>query len=154
MDRVTSMTAFATVVNSGSFAAAAHRLSMSPAMVTNHVRSLEERLGARLLNRTTRKLSLTEAGKSYFDQCALILAQIEAADSSVSELQAVPRGTLHLNAANVLSHSVAPLISGATLCERTLAAFRCSVPRGTACNSLTLESAASICARISAHWSK
>jgi DNA-binding transcriptional LysR family regulator len=79
--------------------------------VTNHVRSLEERLGARLLNRTTRKLSLTEAGKSYFDQCALILAQIEAADSSISELQAVPRGTLHLNAANVLSHSVAPLIS-------------------------------------------
>ena len=110
MDRVTSMTAFATVVNSGSFAAAAHRLNMSPAMVTNHVRSLEERLGARLLNRTTRKLSLTEAGKSYFDQCALILAQIEAADSSISELQAVPRGTLHLNAANVLSHSVAPLI--------------------------------------------
>ena len=110
MDRVTSMTAFATVVNSGSFAAAAHRLNMSPAMVTNHVRSLEERLGARLLNRTTRKLSLTEAGKSYFDQCALILAQIEAADSSISELQAAPRGTLHLNAANVLSHTVAPLI--------------------------------------------
>src|SRR5258708_794362 len=114
MDRVTSMTAFATVVTSGSFAAAAHRLSMSPAMVTNHVRSLEERLGARLLNRTTRKLSLTEAGKSYFDQCALILAQIEAADTSVSDLQAAPRGTLHLNAANVLSHSVAPLISAFT----------------------------------------
>src|SRR5713101_748321 len=94
MDRVTSMTAFATVVTSGSFAAAAHRLSMSPAMVTNHVRSLEERLGARLLNRTTRKLSLIEAG-----------------DTSVSDLQAAPRGTLHLNAANVLSHSVAPLIS-------------------------------------------
>jgi DNA-binding transcriptional LysR family regulator len=110
MDRVTSMTAFATVVNSGSFAAAAHRLNMSPAMVTNHVRSLEERLGARLLNRTTRKLSLTEAGKSYFDQCALILAQIEAADSSVSESQAAPRGTLHLNASTVLAHSVAPLI--------------------------------------------
>src|SRR5258707_14343898 len=114
MDRVTSMTAFATVVTSGSFAAAAHRLSMSPAMVTNHVRSLEERLGARLLNRTTRKLSLTEAGKSYFDQCALILAQIEAADTSVSDLQAAPRGTLHLNAANALSHSVAPLISALT----------------------------------------
>jgi len=114
MDRVTSMTAFATVVTSGSFAAAAHRLSMSPAMVTNHVRSLEERLGARLLNRTTRKLSLTEAGKSYFDQCALILAQIETADTSVSDLQAAPRGTLHLNAANVLSHSVAPLISAFT----------------------------------------
>src|SRR6202047_3904235 len=60
MDRVTSMTAFTTVVASGSFAAAAKRLGMSPAMVTNHVKSLEERLGARLLNRTTRKLSLTE----------------------------------------------------------------------------------------------
>src|SRR5260221_7157465 len=108
MDRVTSMTAFATVVNSGSFAAAAHRLSMSPAMVTNHVRSLEERLGARLLNRTTRKLSLTEAGKSYFDQCALILAQIEAADSSVSELQAVPPGTPHLKPAQPLSPNLAP----------------------------------------------
>jgi DNA-binding transcriptional LysR family regulator len=110
MDRVTSMTAFATVVTSGSFAAASQRLNMSPAMVTNHVRSLEERLGARLLNRTTRKLSLTEAGKSYFDQCALILAQIEAADSSVTELQVTPRGTLHLNAANILAHSVAPLL--------------------------------------------
>src|SRR6266851_226385 len=53
MDRVTSMTAFATVVTSGSFAAAAHRLSMSPAMVTNHVRSLEERLGAPLINAFT-----------------------------------------------------------------------------------------------------
>src|SRR5258708_15477334 len=91
MDRVTSMTAFATVVTSGSFAAAAHRLSMSPAMVTNHVRSLEERLGARLLNRTTRKLRLTEARKSYFDQCAPILALIEAPDSWVCESQASPR---------------------------------------------------------------
>src|SRR5258708_3513162 len=111
MDRVTSMTAFATVVTSGSFAAASQRLNMSPAMVTNHVRSLEERLGARLLNRTTRKLSLTEAGKSYFDQCALILAQIEAADSSVSELQAVPRGTPHLNPAHLPSPNLAPPIT-------------------------------------------
>src|SRR5260221_726607 len=103
MDRITSMTTFTTVVASGSFAAAAQRLNMSPAMVTNHVRALEERLGARLLNRTTRKLSLTEAGKAYFDQAALILAQVEAADSSVSEMQATPRGTLHVNAANILS---------------------------------------------------
>ncbi|HEX7967772.1 MAG TPA: LysR substrate-binding domain-containing protein [Stellaceae bacterium] len=112
MDRVTSMTAFTTVVTAGSFAAAAQRLSMSPAMVTNHVRSLEEHLGARLLNRTTRKLSLTEAGKAYFDQAALILAQIEAADSSVAELHSKPRGILRLNAATILSHSMAPLIGG------------------------------------------
>src|SRR5260221_7422225 len=94
MDRITSMTTFTTVVASGSFTAAAQRLNMSPAMVTNHVRALEERLGARLLNRTTRKLSLTEAGKAYFDQAALILAQVEAADSSIAELQSTPRGTL------------------------------------------------------------
>ena len=112
MDRVTSMTAFATVVTAGSFAGAAQRLSMSPAMVTNHVRALEEHLGARLLNRTTRKLSLTEAGKAYYDQCALILAQIDAADSSVAELQSKPRGTLRLNAANVLATSMAPLVGG------------------------------------------
>src|SRR5258708_13588529 len=101
MDRITSMTTFTTVVTAGSFAAAAQRLNMSPAMVTNHVRALEERLGARLLNRTTRKLSLTEAGKAYFDQAAPILAQIEAADSSIAELQSTPRGTLRVNAANI-----------------------------------------------------
>src|SRR5712692_5083744 len=114
MDRVTSMTAFATVVTSGSFAAAAHRLSMSPAMVTNHVRSLEERLGARLLNRTTRKLSLTEAGRSYYEQSTLILAQIEAADVSIAALTSTPRGTLRINAAPVLTRNTAPLIAAYT----------------------------------------
>ena len=112
MDRVTSMTAFATIVAAGSFTGAARRLNMSPAMVTNHVRALEERLGARLLNRTTRKLSLTEAGQAYFEQCAVILAEIEAADSSVAELHAKPQGRLRLNAANVLAHAMAPLIGG------------------------------------------
>jgi DNA-binding transcriptional LysR family regulator len=111
MDRLTSMTAFANVVAAGSFAAAAQRLKMSPAMVTNHVRALEERLGARLLNRTTRKLSLTEAGRSYYEQCALILAQIEAADTSVSALTQAPRGTLRVNAAPVLTFNTAPLIA-------------------------------------------
>ncbi len=75
------------------------------------VRALEERLGARLLNRTTRKLSLTEAGKAYFDQAALILAQIEAADSSIAELQSTPRGTLRVNAANILQTVVVPLLA-------------------------------------------
>ena len=110
MDRITSMTAFATVVANGSFASAARRLNMSPATVTTHVQSLEERLGVRLLNRTTRKMSLTEAGRAYYDRCALILPQIEAANDSVAALNSMARGTLRLNAANVLSHSVASLI--------------------------------------------
>ncbi len=121
MDRITSMTAFTTVVASGSFAAAAQRLNMSPAMVTNHVRALEERLGARLLNRTTRKLSLTEAGKTYFDQAAAILAQVDAAESGVSDLQATPRGRLHVNAATVLSAALVPLFD----------AFGCAYPEIT-----------------------
>lgn len=110
MDRITSMTTFTTVVTSGSFAAAAQRLNMSPAAVTNHIQSLEERLGARLLNRTTRKLSLTEAGREYFDRCAQILAQIEEADTTVAALHSTPRGRLRLNAASVLSFGIASLI--------------------------------------------
>ncbi len=121
MDRITSMTAFTTVVASGSFAAAAQRLNMSPAMVTNHVRALEERLGARLLNRTTRKLSLTEAGKTYLDQATTILAQLEAADAGVSDMQATPRGTLHVNAATVLSAALVPVFD----------AFGCAFPEIT-----------------------
>ena len=66
MDRLTSLTVFARVVESGGFSAAARRLNMSATMVTNHVRSLEDRLGARLLNRTTRRTSLTEIGQAYY----------------------------------------------------------------------------------------
>ena len=62
MDRLTSLTTFVQVVESGGFSAAARRLNMSTTMVSNHVQALEERLGARLLNRTTRKISLTEVG--------------------------------------------------------------------------------------------
>ncbi len=110
MDRFTSMTAFATVVAAGSFAAAAQRLSLSPAAVTNHVRALEQRLGARLLNRTTRKVSLTEAGRDYYERCTQILAQIEEADGRVSALSSAPRGMLRVNASSVLSYGLTTLI--------------------------------------------
>ena len=112
MDRFASINTFVAVVDCGSFTSAAERLGMAPATVTNHVQWLEERLGARLLNRTTRKLSLTEAGRTYYDKCAIIVAQLEAVDSSISALNATPRGTLRLNAANPLSYVVAPLIAG------------------------------------------
>ena len=111
MDRITSMTAFATVVAAGSFAGAAQRLDMSPAMVTNHVRALEQRLGARLLNRTTRKVSLTEAGRDYYQHCTRILAEIEDADNHVSALSAAPRGRLRVNASTVLCHGLGALVA-------------------------------------------
>jgi DNA-binding transcriptional LysR family regulator len=65
MDRLTSLEVFVRVVDSGGFSAAGRRLNMSATMVSNHIQGLEERLNARLLNRTTRKVSLSEVGKAY-----------------------------------------------------------------------------------------
>src|SRR6516162_964548 len=96
MDRLTSLTAFVQVVDNGGFSAAGRRLNMSTTMVSNHIQALEERLGVRLLNRTTRKVSLTEVGRAYYDRCIQILADIEQADDIAGELQATPRGTLRI----------------------------------------------------------
>jgi DNA-binding transcriptional LysR family regulator len=96
MDRATSMTVFVRVVEGGSFAAAARRLRMSPAMVSTHVQSLEDRLGVRLLNRTTRKLSLTEIGETVYERCAHIVGEIEAVEALTTTLQATPRGILRI----------------------------------------------------------
>src|SRR5271154_5207596 len=67
MDRLTSLTVFTRVVDSGGFSAAAQRLGMSPTMGTNHMQALESRMGVRLLNRTTRKMSLTDVGRAYYE---------------------------------------------------------------------------------------
>lgn len=96
MDRLTSLTAFVRVVDSGGFSAAGRKLNMSTTMVSNHVQSLEDRLGVRLLNRTTRKVSLTEVGQAYYERCIQILADIEQADDIAGALQSVPRGTLRV----------------------------------------------------------
>jgi DNA-binding transcriptional LysR family regulator len=110
MDRLTSLTAFVRVVDSGGFSAAGRRLEMSTTMVSNHVRALEERLGARLLNRTTRKVSLTEVGKAYYDRATQILADIEQADDIAGALQSTPRGTLRIYTGTHVVPFVAPVI--------------------------------------------
>lgn len=110
MDRLTSLTAFVRVVDSGGFSAAGRRLDMSTTMVSNHVRALEERLGARLLNRTTRKVSLTEVGKVYYDRATQILADIEQADDIAGALQSTPRGTLRIYTATHIVPFVAPVV--------------------------------------------
>src|SRR5215470_16781943 len=97
MDRIISMTAFVRVVESGSFAAAAKRLKVAPATITHHVRSLEDRLGIQLLNRTTRSVNLTEVGSAFYKRATQILAEIEEAESLATEAQSTPRGTLRLN---------------------------------------------------------
>ena len=111
MDRLTSLTAFVRVADSGGFSAAGRRLHMSTTMVSNHVQSLEDRLGARLLNRTTRKVSLTEVGKAYYDRCIQILADIEQADDIAGALQSTPRGTLRIYTATHIVPFIAPVVA-------------------------------------------
>lgn len=96
MDRLTSMAVFVKAVDLGSFAAAADALGITGPMVGKHVRFLEERLGTRLLNRTTRRQSLTDFGRAYYERCRLILAETEAADALAADQLAEPRGKLRV----------------------------------------------------------
>jgi len=98
MDRLAALEAFAKVAETQSFSEAARRLRSSKSAISRHVAALEADLGARLLHRTTRSLTLTEAGRSYYERAARILADLEEADASVSQLQAAPRGRLRVNA--------------------------------------------------------
>jgi DNA-binding transcriptional LysR family regulator len=98
MDRVSSMLSFVKVVENGGFSSAARQLDLATSVVTTHVKWLEERLGVRLLNRTTRNVSLTEAGKAYYERCVQILSEIEDAEEAAQVLQQKPRGILRLNA--------------------------------------------------------
>jgi len=111
MDRLTSLTVFVRVVDSGGFSAAARRLNMSTTMVSNHVQTLEDRLGARLLNRTTRKVSLTDTGRAYYERCVQILAELEEADRIAGALHSTPRGTLRLQTSTALARFIAPVVS-------------------------------------------
>lgn len=97
MDRLTSMGVFVKAVDMGSFAAAADDLGISAPMVGKHVRSLEERLGVRLLNRTTRRQSLTDFGRAYYERCRSIIREVDAADDLAADHQAAPRGRLRVS---------------------------------------------------------
>ncbi len=111
MDNLAGMTVFARVVETNSFTEAARRLGMSKAAVSKQVSKLEERLGARLLNRTTRRLSLTEVGAAFYERCARIVAEAEEAELAVSRLNATPRGTLKIDApVNFGMQYLAPLL--------------------------------------------
>lgn len=98
MDNLAGMAVFARVVEASSFTEAARRLGMSKAAVSKQVSRLEERLGARLLNRTTRRLALTEVGAAFYERCARIVAEVEEAELAVTQLNAMPRGTLKIDA--------------------------------------------------------
>ncbi len=122
MDRLTSIEAFVRVVESGSFVAAAEVLGISQAMVSRHVQGLESRLGTRLLQRTTRRLSLTEAGAAYFERSQQLLRDLEEMDASVASQTQQPRGTLRVNA---------PVVFGTRHLSRLLAEYSARFPEVT-----------------------
>jgi DNA-binding transcriptional LysR family regulator len=111
MDRLTSLTTFVQVVDNGGFSAAGRKLNMSTTMVSNHIQALEERLGVRLLNRTTRKVSVTEIGRAYYDRASQILADLEQADDIASAQQSTPRGTLRVHTATHMVPLIAPVVA-------------------------------------------
>ncbi|MBS7541787.1 LysR family transcriptional regulator [Ancylobacter oerskovii] len=111
MDRLTSMEVFAKVAEAGSFSAAADAMGISGPMVGKHIRLLEEHLGVRLLNRTTRRQSLTDAGKDFLERTRIVLAELEAAEAMAAQNRAAPRGELRINAPFTFgTYSLAPVL--------------------------------------------
>ena len=105
------MLVFSKVVQAGSLSAAARELGVSPAVVSRTLAGLEARLGVRLVNRTTRSLSLTDEGASYFETCLRILAEIDEADAAVSSRRVEPQGVLKVALPASFGHKhIAPLI--------------------------------------------
>ena len=122
MDRLHSMRVFARVIERGSFAGAARELNLSPAVVTRLVADLEEHLGARLINRTTRRLALTDTGEIYLERVRHILTEVEEAETLATAATAEPRGHLRVLCSPAFAvHQIA----------KHLPAFRAAYPRVT-----------------------
>ncbi|TCT10031.1 LysR family transcriptional regulator [Tepidamorphus gemmatus] len=98
MTELTDMEIFAHVVTAGSMSAAGREMGLSPAVISKRIRRLEERLGSRLLQRTTRQIALTEEGQGYYERVIAILASIEEAEAFVARRNESPRGTLRVTA--------------------------------------------------------
>ena len=112
MDKLTRIKVFVSVLETGSFSAASERLGISRAAASKYVSQLEDHLGGRLLNRTTRRVSATESGRIYFERCREMLHLMEEADDMVSGLSGTPKGTLRISAPSVFAERhVVPLIS-------------------------------------------
>jgi len=97
MDTLTSMELFVKAVETGSFSATARSMNLTPSAVSKQISRLEDRLGARLFNRTTRQLAATGEGRAYYERCQQILADIQEAEAAVAELNTEPRGALRVN---------------------------------------------------------
>ncbi|MCW7537648.1 LysR family transcriptional regulator [Aquabacterium sp. A7-Y] len=120
MDKLRSMEVFVAVVDAGSFTAAATRLEISAVMVGKYIRELETHLGTRLIQRSTRRQSLTEAGRRYGEDCRKVLEQVRWAEASIEGLHAAPRGLLRVTA---------PVTLGSTLVAAHVADYLARHPQ-------------------------
>jgi DNA-binding transcriptional LysR family regulator len=112
MDRLSSMEAFVRVVEAGTFVAAADRLGISTSSLSRLVADLEQHLGTRLLNRTTRRLSLTESGQAYYERCVTLLADLAEAEAMAGQSAAQARGTVRLTCSySMAEQKVAPALA-------------------------------------------
>jgi DNA-binding transcriptional LysR family regulator len=111
MDRFACLTAFVQVVESGGFSAAGRRLNLSKATVSDQVQALENALGVRLLNRTTRRSSLTEVGRAYYDRGVQILQDWKEADEAAGAQQGTPRGQLRIYCHENIARFIAPVVA-------------------------------------------
>ena len=103
MDRFRTMQSFTEVIRLGSFSEAAKTLGLSRALISRHVTDLETHLGVRLLTRTTRRITLTEAGARHYEFCQQVLKEIEDTEASLKRLQKEPEGTLKILAPKSLT---------------------------------------------------
>lgn len=111
MDTLQQMRIFVQVVRSGSFSEVGRQLNLSPASVSRYIQSLEERFGARLLNRSSRKLSLTQAGEVLMERASRVLQEFDEIEPLVADLNQGPQGRLHVHAREFVGHHlIVPLV--------------------------------------------
>ena len=104
MDTFTAMKVYCSVVENDSLAGAARNLNVSPSVVSKQLSALEDRLGVRLINRTTRRISVTQEGTTYYESCKRIITDVAEAENAVSSAHAAPRGLLKITAPVTFAH--------------------------------------------------
>jgi DNA-binding transcriptional LysR family regulator len=111
MDKLKAMSAFVRIVDAGSLTAAADSLDVSQPSMVRLLAALEESVGVRLLNRTTRRMALTDEGREYYERCKLVLAAVDEAESSLTARRAEPRGRLRITSSVTFGRALlAPLV--------------------------------------------
>lgn len=121
------MEAFVRVVEAGSFVGAAERLAISTSSLSRQIAELEQHLGARLLNRTTRRLSLTESGQAYYERCVTLLADLAEAEAVAGQAAAQARGTIRLTCSHSMAEQTIAAAIAAFVAEHPAVHFDLSV---------------------------